>query len=135
MVYQQQKLVRFGDYYVFEVKTGSMQDTLKIGDLILVKKESPIRENDIITYQEKNIYITHRVVEISDENIITKGDSNNVEDAPITKTQIVGKYIKTLSVLTFIKNNKFLFIISVICFVAIKILVEQILDKKESNEV
>lgn len=86
----------FLGYSIFEVATGSMSPTLKVGDWILIKKSSSYQVGDIITYQETDYYITHRIIEINDTNVITQGDANLVADNPISKDNIKGKYIMTL---------------------------------------
>ena len=80
-------------YSFFEVKTGSMEDVISIGDIIIVKLNEPFQENDIITFQENHYLVTHRVREIKDDYIITKGDNNNTEDEPITKEDVIGKVV------------------------------------------
>lgn len=84
----------FFGYSMFEVQTGSMADTINIGDLILVKYTKSINLNDIVTYKHKGEFITHRVIEVYKETYVTKGDFNNAKDDPITQEQIVGKVIK-----------------------------------------
>ena len=66
---------------------------LKINDTIIIKKSDDYQLNDIVTYQNDNEYVTHRIISITENEIITKGDANNIEDDPITKDQIVGKLI------------------------------------------
>lgn len=83
----------FFGYTVFEVSTGSMAKTLNIYDVILVKITKDIKENDIITYKKDNELITHRIMEINEDKIITKGDANNTEDKEITTDAIIGKVI------------------------------------------
>ncbi len=85
----------FLGYTVFEVISDSMAPTIKKEDIIIVKINSDIKENDIITYKLKGAFITHRVVEIRKDLYITKGDSNNIGDSPIPKKDVVGKVIKT----------------------------------------
>lgn len=80
-------------YSIFEIATGSMEPTLKVKDLIIVKITKNIKENDIITYQEENALITHRVIKINDQTITTKGDANNSIDVKINKEDIVGKVV------------------------------------------
>lgn len=89
----------FNGYYIFNVKSGSMIPTLDIGDFILVKKEESYNIGDIITYKSGNSYITHRIEKITDNEIITKGDANSLEDAPIYIEQVTGKYLKKLNIL------------------------------------
>lgn len=81
-------------YTFFEVATGSMSNTIEIGDVVIVKITKEVQENEIIVYSEDNNFITHRLI-TKDENgkFITKGDANNSEDKPIEETQILGKVI------------------------------------------
>lgn len=81
-------------YSFFEVISGSMADTINIGDLVIIKlKDYDLNVNDIITYKKNNDIITHRIVEINGESLICKGDNNNTEDAPITRDIIIGKKV------------------------------------------
>lgn len=81
---------------MFEVQTGSMKDAINPGDMIIVKSDSDIKLNDIVTYKQGEEFITHRVIEAYNETYVTQGDANNVKDEPITKGQIVGKVVKIL---------------------------------------
>lgn len=92
-------------YTLFEVKTGSMEDTLKIGDWVLVKVTDDVELNDIITYEEDNSFITHRIIEIYKDTYITKGDANSSKDSPVLKSQIVGKVIKVFPKFGIIKKT------------------------------
>lgn len=80
-------------YTFFEVATGSMANTLNIGDIVVVKVNEAFKENDIIVYKEENSFITHRVIKIDGQDLITRGDANNSEDKPIKSDQILGKVI------------------------------------------
>ena len=83
----------FFGYTVFEVSTGSMAKTLNIYDVILVKITKEVEVNDIITYKNNDELITHRIMEINENKIITKGDANNTEDKEITTDVVIGKVI------------------------------------------
>ena len=80
-------------YTFFEVATGSMTNTINIGDSVVVKVNETFKENDIIVYKEENSFITHRVIKIDGQDLITRGDANNSEDKPIKSDQILGKVI------------------------------------------
>ena len=64
-------------YTFFEVATGSMTNTINIGDIVVVKVNETFKENDIIVYKEENSFITHRVIKIDGQDLITRGDANN----------------------------------------------------------
>ena len=80
-------------YTYFVVSTGSMSGTIEVNDIIFVKVGSnDVKKNDIVTYKDKSgAMVTHRVVEVLGNKIITKGDVNNSEDDPISKSDIVGR--------------------------------------------
>ena len=80
-------------YTFFEVATGSMANTINIGDIVVVKVNEAFKENDIIVYKEENSFITHRVIKIDGQDLITRGDANNSEDKPIKSDQILRKVI------------------------------------------
>lgn len=85
--------INFCGYTIFQVITGSMEDTIKINDIVIVKLTDDVKENDIITYKYKEDFVTHRVIEINEKEIITKGDANTSKDDPISKEDIVGKVV------------------------------------------
>lgn len=80
-------------FTAFEIVSGSMEPTLNIKDLIVVKNTTDIKKNDIITYIDNKDFITHRVIKIEDNTLTTKGDSNNSNDVRIDKTKIIGKVV------------------------------------------
>lgn len=80
-------------YTLFEVSTGSMSGAIEIGDVILVKicNDNIISPNDIIAFKQEEYIVTHRVIKIEQDKIITKGDANNSQDEPISKDAVIGK--------------------------------------------
>lgn len=78
-------------YTFFQVATGSMSPTIEIGDVVIVKLTEDINPNDIIVYKEENNFITHRLIEIQENTLITRGDANNTEDKPVEKNKMLGK--------------------------------------------
>lgn len=83
-------------YTGFEVITGSMSGTIEVGDVIIVQITKDVTENEIIVYKEGNSFITHRIIKVNEQNIITKGDANNSEDKEIDREQVLGKVIKII---------------------------------------
>ena len=91
------KYINFCGYTIFQVITGSMEDTIQIKDIVIVKLTQDVEVNDIITYKSGEDFVTHRVIKIEDNKITTKGDANNSEDNPITKDEVVGKVVFIIS--------------------------------------
>lgn len=80
-------------YTFFKTETASMEKTILIGDIVIVKIGKEFSENDIITYKDQNVFITHRVINIDGDIITTKGDNNNTNDKTITKDVVLGKVV------------------------------------------
>lgn len=112
--------ITIGGIRMFSVATGSMVPVYEVGDVLISKEVQPetIKVGDDIVYQgEKGSYvgkvITHRVISVEkleDGNykIITQGVANNQEDPAITQTQVYGKVIykvHILSLLTRLTKN------------------------------
>ncbi len=102
----------FGNY-IFRVSSDSMEPTLMVGDVILVRSADAqdIRNGDIVTYksQSGSMYgreVTHRVVTepvIKDGTYYfqTQGDVQGAPlDKPITYDQIEGKFVRKLNIIT-----------------------------------
>ena len=76
------------------VITGSMEPTINIKELIIIKEQKYYCIGDIITYRDyNNNLVTHRIVKISENEIITRGDNNTVSDRPINIKRIEGKVV------------------------------------------
>lgn len=88
-----------GKYKLMVVMSNSMYPTLKKGEIIVSKSFSGKEElsvGDICTYIVKGeaYTITHRIVDITDEGYIFRGDNNKDPDKRIvTKDQIISKVI------------------------------------------
>lgn len=103
-----------GGIKIFTVITGSMIPVYNIGDILIVKDITPeeIKVNDDIVYKgEKGSYnnkmITHRVQFIEKKEdgnykIITKGVANLGQDPEINQTQVYGKVIGKVPIVSFI---------------------------------
>ncbi len=98
-------------YTYFVVSTGSMSGTIEANDIIIVKVTKDVKKDDVITYKDSSgSMVTHRVVEILGNKVITKGDVNNSEDDPINKNKVVGK-VKVVISPSFILKAIAIFII------------------------
>ena len=93
---------------IYRVETGSMEDGIHAGDHILILNKKYYHKGEVITYRVGEYYITHRIVEIDGDKVITKGDANNVEDEAISKKDIVGKVIYNGGFLNILIEYKFI---------------------------
>lgn len=74
-----------------------MWPVLKRGDLVLVKAVKTKEElavGDIVVFKNLQGFTIHRITEINEKNIVTKGDANNVSDNPVQFTDILGKTLE-----------------------------------------
>lgn len=73
------------------VLSGSMEPTISVGDLILIREEEDYVPGDIVVYQTGSLSVVHRLVSIEEGSVITRGDANNVEDEPFPLELLKGK--------------------------------------------
>ena len=80
------KIPSFFGWKPFIVLSGSMESEIYSGDIVVVKEvdKENLKVNDVIAFKNDDIVVTHRIVEIVNENgttkYITKGDNNNTQD-------------------------------------------------------
>ena len=76
------------------VASGSMEPTIAVGDVIVTKAQESYAEGDIVTYRDgSGGTITHRILSISDDAFIAKGDANTAQDGEASLDAIVGKVV------------------------------------------
>ena len=75
------------------VLTGSMEPTISANDLILVAEKPVYAEEEIVVYQSGNILVVHRILDITDGMVTTKGDANNAPDVPVELSAVKGKVV------------------------------------------
>jgi len=84
------KVFGFGQVIVI---SGSMEPTLSAGDLLIIREVFQYQADDVVTYEWGNSLCTHRIVSITGDQMITKGDANNTVDEPTATTLIEGKVV------------------------------------------
>lgn len=76
------------------VISGSMEPNLKIGGIIYYheKNYEDYEVGDVLVYRLNNDIISHRIYDITENGIITKGDANNTYDNfLVLENQILGE--------------------------------------------
>ena len=81
----------------YVVRTGSMEPAIKTGSVCFVNHKIPfeeIQQGDVIAFFMGETIVTHRAVQVSENQIMTKGDANEIADAsPVTKENYSGKTV------------------------------------------
>ncbi len=96
----------FLGFRTFRISSGSMMPYLKVNDLIIIKKQDKYHVNDIVTYEDNNSYVTHRIIKIKNNKYVLKGDANNTNDEGlVAKKNIVGKLLYKFKLIGF--NSSF----------------------------
>lgn len=129
-------------YTAFKVVSGSMSDTINIGDIVVVKikkNSDKFQINDIVCFKQDDYIITHRIISIEGNKILTKGDANNAEDKTISEEQIIGKVTKVITNLNiwkkvFASPGVFISIIITVILFAVAFSIEDNNLKDDKNE-
>lgn len=88
-----------GPFRMCAVPTGSMEPNIPTWSLCLVNVRTPyekIEEGDVVVYVRKSdgLRIIHRVIAITDEGMVTKGDANSIDDGvSVTPDNLFGRYL------------------------------------------
>lgn len=75
------------------ISTIPEDSIIMVHDLTEAQK-STLEVGDVITFHQGGIYKVHRIVEIKgDGTLVTKGDANQSNDAPIKMSDVNGKVV------------------------------------------
>lgn len=103
------------------VVSGSMEPMIKTGSLLLVdKKDKNIEIGDVIAYKNHDMEVSHRVVEITSNGYVTKGDNNdNVDFYQVRESDITGTVIFSIPklgyALDWVRSIQGIIVIATIC--------------------
>ena len=75
------------------VLSGSMEPTLSVDDLVIIRAAKDYKVGDIVVYQDASSLVIHKVIAIDEDQIVTKGEANNTADDPIPVSAVKGKAI------------------------------------------
>ena len=135
-------------YKTFTIISGSMEPTINIDDIVIVKTVDrfDIQIDDIITFKIDEEIVTHRVIDFkvinNDVIYVTKGDSNEVTDMQDVRYEnIEGKYIKKIpkagKILLALKNKyvfSLILILLIICYILQKKNIQKKIKRKEKRK-
>lgn len=87
-------------YGLATVMSGSMEPTLQVGDLVIIKekKAGETYENGTVAvYNDGEVPVIHRVTGRTDEGqYIFQGDANNTADPPVEERYVIGSLVKSI---------------------------------------
>jgi len=98
----------WGDTRYEPVYTGSMEPAIPVGSVVVIKPVNPetLKVGDIICFkvsESTTITVTHRIINVTTEGFITKGDANEDPDQWIVKREnVIGKAIFTIPYIGYI---------------------------------
>ena len=84
------------DYSLYIVRSGSMAPVINLGDMVIGSQVSiaEIKPGVIVTYELGINLITHRVLSVDGNTLITKGDANEDPDPnPVLLSQVKSLYL------------------------------------------
>ena len=80
------------NYRAYIVQSGSMEPALPVGSIVFTKSADTYSVGEIITFSDGNNLVTHRIVNVDEASVQTKGDANEEADnRRIENSQIIGK--------------------------------------------
>lgn len=89
-------LVMRGAIIPFRIVSNSMNPSIKVNDIVIIKRENGERfmTGDIIAFKAAGVVVVHRIHSMEEGQIFTKGDHNNAQDPFVLNTEeIIGKAI------------------------------------------
>ena len=113
-------IFKFRPYVVW---SGSMTPTIMVDDVVVVKSQKEYKEGDVIKFQWGTLPVTHRIIEIKEENnqkiYVCRGDAvQETEKQNVTASMIEGKVVMVLPGFGFFTRHKLLLVaiaIGILC--------------------
>lgn len=131
----------FWGYKPLVIISGSMEPKLRVGGILYYKEinKKEYQKNDIVVFKSNKYLISHRIVEITNDGFITKGDANkNIDSNKVLFTKALGKgtnwsipYIGYYA--DFIYKNKWILILVLIILIINTKLSNYVEEDNEDN--
>lgn len=84
-------------YSVAVVISGSMSGSIEIDDMVIIHRQESYSAGDVITFESGANLVTHRILDVTEDGFVTKGDANNAPDlAPVPQELVVGKVVQVI---------------------------------------
>jgi signal peptidase len=90
---------------LYFVKSGSMVPSINPGDIVITRPVGEIRPDMVVTFEQGEAIVTHRVMELVDGKLRTKGDANEDMDPDLLSiTNVQGIYLFKIPYIGYINN-------------------------------
>ncbi len=132
--------VQFFGINLYIVRSGSMEPEILTGSLCMINMKYPyekIQCSDVIAFESGNTLVLHRVIQRTDEGLITKGDNNQVDDGKTTTEEnYVGKNVGVIPYLGYFVSwiqtyrGKLMFAVVLMFIMILEILMKEEGDKR-----
>lgn len=81
-------------YDVYIVRSESMKPTINMADLVISGPVNDLKPGMIVTYEHNKGLVTHRVLEIKGDTLVTKGDALEDPDSwPVPVSSVTNVYL------------------------------------------
>ena len=123
------------------VLSGSMEPRISTDDLVFVKRAGELNVGDVVLYNTGKSNVLHRIIEIDGDTVVTKGDANNTNDKPFSKSAVLGVYIGKLpgggKIVRFITNPPFVMavVFVLMVFAVIWMFADEKKEEKRLNKI
>lgn len=132
----------FWGYKPLVIISGSMEPKLRVGGILYYKEinKKEYQKNDIVVFKSNKYLISHRIVEITNDGFITKGDANtNIDSNKVLFNKALGKgtnwsipYIGYYA--DFIYKNKWILLIILGMLIYNSLLLSYVEEDNEDND-
>ena len=78
------------------VLSGSMEPSLSVDDVIIVRPTGDYEVGDVVVFQNGRSLTVHEIISIDGELVTTKGSANNTPDEPIQYDYIKGEVVAVI---------------------------------------
>ncbi len=98
------------DFNTYIARSDSMSPAINRGDIVFTGPSNGLFSKDIgpgtiITYVREEITVTHRVIAVDGDMLVTKGDASEDADMwPVPMSNVIGVYLFRLPYLGYVSN-------------------------------
>ena len=84
-------------YSTAVVLSGSMEPEISVNDMVIVKEMDEYDTGDVIMFRKDGSLVTHRIVQVTDLGLLTRGDANNtLDEGVLDPGNVEGKVVAVI---------------------------------------